>query len=68
MKYSTQDKRLIDVALQPPLNLTQKLGSVNMQIQSCLVIINSVVNESIVKFVQVSSFVRLFIITKTIRA
>jgi len=59
MKYSTQDKRLIDVALQPPLNLTQKLGSVNMQIQSCLVIINSVVNESIVKFVQVSSFVIL---------
>jgi len=59
MKYSTQDKRLIDVALQPPLNLTQKLGSVNMQIQSCLVIINSVVNESIVKFVQVTLFVKL---------
>jgi len=59
MKYSTQDKRLNEVALQPPLNLTQKLGSVNMQIQSCLVIINSVVNESIVKFVQVTLFVKL---------
>jgi len=53
---------------QPPLNLTQKLGGVFMQIQSFSVIIKSVVNESIVKFVQVSSFVRLFIITKTIRA
>jgi len=26
MKYSTQDKRLIDVALQPPLHRTAKLG------------------------------------------
>jgi len=42
---------------QPPLNLTQKLGSVIMQIQSFLVVIKSVVNESVVKFVQVSSFV-----------
>jgi len=25
MKYSTQEKRMIEVALQPPLNLTQKL-------------------------------------------
>jgi len=53
---------------QPPLNLTQKLGGVFMQIHSYLVIIKSVVNESLVKFVQVSLFVRLFIITKTIRA
>jgi len=42
---------------QPPLNLTQKLGSLMMQIQSFLVIIKSVINDSIVKFVQVSSFV-----------
>jgi len=45
------------LAVQPPLNLTQKLGSVMMQIQNILVIIKSVVNNSIVKFVQVSSFV-----------
>jgi len=45
-------------ALEPPLNLTQKLGSVMMQIQSFLVIIKSVVNESLGRFVQVSSFVR----------
>jgi hypothetical protein len=44
---------------QPPLNLTQKLGSLMMQIQSFLVIIKSVINDSIVKFVQVSSFVGL---------
>jgi len=43
---------------QPPLNLTQKLVSVIMQIQSYLVIIKLVVIESFVKFVQVSSFVR----------
>jgi len=42
---------------QPPLNLTQKLGSVIMQIQSYSAIIKSVVDKSIVKFVQVSSFV-----------
>jgi hypothetical protein len=39
---------------QPPLNLTQKLGCVLMQIQSLLVVIKEVVNESLVKFVQVS--------------
>ena len=44
---------------QPPLNLTQKLGSVILQIQSFLVIIKAVVNDSFVKFVQVSSFVGL---------
>ena len=43
---------------QPPLNLTQKLGSVMMKIQSFLVIIKSVVNESLGRFVQVSLFVR----------
>jgi len=42
---------------QPPLNLTQKLDSIIMEIQSYLVIIISVVKECIVKFVQVSSFV-----------
>ena len=47
-----------NVQSQPPLNLTQKLGSEMMQIQSYLVIIKSVLNESIVKFVQVTLFVR----------
>ena len=45
------------MALQPPLNLTQKLGSVFMQIQNYMVIIKSVINESMVKFVQVTLFV-----------
>ena len=43
-----------NVQSQPPLNLTQKLGSVIMQIQCLLVIIKSAVNESLGKFVQVS--------------
>ena len=42
---------------QPPVNLTQKLGSVIMQIQSFLVVIKSVVNKSLDKFVQVTLFV-----------
>ena len=42
------------ITAQPPLNLTQKLGSVLMQIQSYLVIIKPLVNENFVKFVQVS--------------
>ena len=45
---------VIRSALEPPLNLTQKLGSVIMQIHGLLAIMKSVVNKSFVKFVQVS--------------
>jgi len=39
---------------QPPLNLTQILGSLIMEIQTFLVVNMLVVNNSIIKFVQVS--------------
>ena len=46
---------------QPLINLTQKLGNIFMQIQNYLTIKKSAVNKSIVKFVQVSSVVRMLI-------